>query len=224
MNIAVLGTGIVGKTIAEALNKLGHSVIIGTRSVEAKLNETSDKGSFSDWLKEHPAIALATFEDACKSSELLVNCTPGMQSVNIISGINTSFLSGKVLVDIANPLDFSNGMPPILTPGNTDSLGEQLQRTFPELRVVKTLNTMNCFIMVHPERVPGEHHVFLCGNDAAAKTETRSLLSGFGWKETSMIDLGDISNARGTEQLLPIWIRLWQALGTADFNFHIQKA
>lgn len=224
MKIAVLGTGMVGKTLAEALNKTGHTVTIGTRDVEAKMAASGDKGSFVDWLKEHPEIQLATFEAACEAAELLVNCTPGMHSVAILSGIDARFLDGKILVDLANPLDFSNGMPPTLNPGNTDSLGEQLQRTFLSLRVVKTLNTMNCGIMVNPQRVPGAHDVFVCGNDADAKTTTRQLLHGFGWQEESIIDLGDISNARGTEQLLPIWIRLWQALGTAEFNFHIRKA
>jgi predicted dinucleotide-binding enzyme len=113
-------------------------------------------------------------------------------------------------------------MPPSLFVCNTDSLGETIQRTYPELRVVKALNTMNCQIMADPARVPGMHHVFVSGNDAAAKDQVKKLLASFGWRD--IIDLGDITTARGTEQMLPIWIRLWGALGTADFNFAIVRA
>ena len=105
-------------------------------------------------------------------------------------------LAGKILIDVANPLDFSGGMPPTLTPCNTDSLGESLQREFPNAKVVKTLNTCNCKVMVDPARVPGEHDLFICGNDAGAKDQVRTLLREFGW--TSIIDLGDITNARAT--------------------------
>ena len=127
------------------------------------------------------------------------------------------------MIDIANPLDFSQGMPPSLNPANTDSLGEQIQKRFPEVKVVKTLNTMNAYLMVNPSMVKGEHNVFVCGNDSNSKERTKEILQSFGWKDNQVIDLGDISNSRGTEMLLPIWLRLWNALGTAEFNFHIQK-
>lgn len=130
-------------------------------------------------------------------------------------------LSGKVIIDIANPLDFSKGMPPILSPGNIDSLGELIQRTFPKAKVVKTLNTMNCFLMVNPAAIADDHNVFLSGNDADSKSIAKEILKSFGWQERNMIDLGDITTARGTEQLLPIWIRLHGALKTPMFNFKI---
>ncbi|MFO0399000.1 MAG: NADPH-dependent F420 reductase, partial [Sphingobacteriia bacterium] len=120
-------------------------------------------------------------------------------------------------------LDFSQGMPPSLNPTNTDSLGEQIQRAFPDARVVKTLNTMNARIMVTPTIVKGPHNVFVCGNDAAARDSVKDLLKSFGWQADQILDLGDITAARGTEMLLPVWLRLWGTLGTADFNFHIQQ-
>ncbi|MCB0847753.1 MAG: NADP oxidoreductase, partial [Bacteroidetes bacterium] len=128
-----------------------------------------------------------------------------------------------ILVDIANPLDFSQGMPPSLNPVNTDSLGEQIQAAYPELKVVKTLNTMNANIMVNPALVPGNHSVFVSGNEENAKEKVKELLQSFGWAAENIIDLGDITTARGSEMLLPIWLRLWNALGTANFNFHIQQ-
>jgi predicted dinucleotide-binding enzyme len=118
-------------------------------------------------------------------------------------------------------LDFSKGMPPTLSICNTDSLGEQIQRTFPKVKVVKSLNTLNAYLMVNPGLLPEPTNIFLNGNDTGAKAEVRKLLVTFGWKDEYIIDMGDISTARGTEQLLPIWVRLWGTLQTPMFNFKI---
>ena len=127
-----------------------------------------------------------------------------------------------MLIDVANPLDFSQGFPPSLNPVNTDSLGEQIQRAFPEARVVKTLNTMNASVMVDPASVAGgDHSVFVSGNDADAKGIVSGLLKDFGHRD--IIDLGDITTARGAEMVLPIWVRIWGALGTGAFNFKIAR-
>ncbi|MEM6299988.1 MAG: NADP oxidoreductase, partial [Bacteroidota bacterium] len=149
--------------------------------------------------------------------------TGGMVSIAALEMAGEEYLNGKLLIDIANPLDFSNGMPPSLNPVNTDSLGEQIQKRFPEAKVVKALNTMNARLMVEPSLVQGDHNVFICGNDEAAKNQTTEILKSFGWSESQILDLGDITNSRGTEMLLPIWLRVWSAIGTADFNFHIQR-
>ncbi|MGW6394957.1 NADPH-dependent F420 reductase [Streptomyces sp. NPDC055103] len=228
MRYAVLGTGIVGRTIAAKLASLGHEVVIGTRDPQATLSRTEPDGygnpPFAEWLGVHDRIRLETFADAAAFGETLVNTTAGDGSLQALETAGAANLAGKVLIDIANPLDFSQGIPPSLNPVNTDSLGEQIQRAFPETKVVKTLNTMNCQIMVQPSRVTGEHTVFVSGNDAGAKQAVTDLLISFGWPESSVIDLGDISTARGTEMLLPIWLRLWGAVGHADFNFHIAGA
>jgi 8-hydroxy-5-deazaflavin:NADPH oxidoreductase len=124
---------------------------------------------------------------------------------------------------VANPLDFSQGYPPHLTVSNTDSLAEQIQRALPETFVVKSLNTVNAAVMMDPSRVPGRHTVFVSGNDKHAKGRVSDLLRSLGWQ--SIIDLGDISSARAAEQLLPLWVRLYTALGnTADFNIAVMKA
>jgi predicted dinucleotide-binding enzyme len=128
-----------------------------------------------------------------------------------------------VLIDVANPLDFSRGMPPSLLVSNTDSLAEQIQRGFPEARVVKTLNTMNCEVMVDPARLPGEHDVFVAGDDDAAKEKVRELLASFGWPSDRIVDLGDITAARATEMYLPLWLRLFGALQTGDFNIKVVR-
>lgn len=226
MKIAVLGTGMVGRTIAGALAGRGHSVVIGTRDPQATLARTEPDmmgaAPFAQWHAVNAGIEVAAFADAAAGSEIIVNATNGGASLAALSAAGSGNLAGKVIMDISNPLDFSQGMPPSLNPVNTDSLGEQIQRSFPEAKVVKTLNTMNAAVMVDPASVAGgDHSVFVSGNDAEAKETVTGLLKAFG--HTDVIDLGDITTARGSEMLLPIWLRLWGALGNADFNFKIAR-
>jgi predicted dinucleotide-binding enzyme len=162
-----------------------------------------------------------TFAEAASFGEMVFNCTSGMVSLEALRSGGSANLAGKVLVDVANPLDFSHGMPPTLSVCNSDSLGEQIQRAFPDAKVVKALNTMNAGVMVNPSSVPGDHDVFICGNDAGAKSQTSDLLRSFGWR--TIVDLGDISGARGVEMLLPLWLRLMGTFKTATFNFHIAR-
>ncbi|QCB95611.1 NADP oxidoreductase [Arthrobacter sp. PAMC25564] len=226
MKIAVLGTGTVGPTIAGALAGLGHEVVIGTRDPEATLARTGPglmgAAPFAQWHAGHSQIGVATFADAAAGAEIVVNATNGGGSLDALTAAGAANLAGKVLVDVANPLDFSQGMPPSLNPVNTDSLAEQIQRAFPEARVVKTLNTMTASVMVDPAGVAGgEHSVFVSGNDVDAKETVTWLLKGFGHRD--IIDLGDITTARGAEMIMPLWLRLWGALGTGHFNFKIAR-
>ena len=127
------------------------------------------------------------------------------------------------MMDISNPLDFSNGFPPSLFVSNTDSLGEQIQTAYPDLKVVKTLNTMSNPIMVNPKLFKGDHTVFMSGNDEEAKSTVSNVLQSFGWEAHNIFDLGDISTARGTEMILPIWLRMYGKLQTPLYNFHINS-
>lgn len=226
MEIAVLGTGMVGQTIAARLAELGHDVTIGTRDVPATLARTAADGMgtppFSAWHAAHPQVALATFAEAAATADLVVNASSGAASIDVLTAAGTDNLAGKVIVDIANPLDFSHGVPPTLLVKDTDSLGEQIQRVFPEAKVVKTLNTMNAYLMADPRQLAdGDHTVFVSGDDADAKRTVTELLRGFG--HTDIIDLGDITTARGTEMLLPVWLRLWGSLGTPLFQFKVVR-
>jgi predicted dinucleotide-binding enzyme len=228
MRIAVLGTGVVGRTLADRLAGLGHDVVMGTRDVDATLARTESDSlgqpPLAAWHAEHPGIRLLIFAAAAGHGETVVNATSGMGALGALQAAGEANLAGKVLIDVSNALDFSGGMPPVLKPANTDSLGEQIQRAFPEAKVVKALNTMNCQIMVDPARIPGEHNAFVCGNDAAAKAAATEFLASFGWPREAIIDLGDIGASRGTEMVLPLWLRLMQAFGHADFNFAVQRA
>jgi predicted dinucleotide-binding enzyme len=225
MNIGVLGTGGVGQTIAAKLADGGHAVMIGTRDVAATLARTQPDGAgdppFSAWLQAHPTIRLGTFAEAGAHGDVLFHATAGYAALDSLKAIGEAHLSGKILIDITNPLDFSKGMPPSLFISNTDSLAEQMQGMFPGLKVVKSLNTMTAALMVNPQALAGgDHHVFVSGNDAGAKAAVSGYLKDwFGWQH--IIDLGDITTARGTEMLLPVWVRLWGALQTPMFNFKI---
>jgi predicted dinucleotide-binding enzyme len=217
MRIGVLGTGSVGRTIASKLVELGHEVTMGSRS--------ADSEGLREWLDgAGPRASGGTFAEAAAAGELLFNCTAGAASLDALAAAGAENLAGKVLVDVANALDFSAGMPPTLTVCNDDSLGERIQAAFPGARVVKALNTINSQVMVDPGRVPGAHSIFVCGNDAAAKEQASELLQSFGWSAEQIVDLGDIAAARGTEMYLPLWLRLMGALGTADFNIEIRVA
>lgn len=165
-----------------------------------------------------------TFADAAAFGEAVFNCTNGMAALSALEAAGTDNLAGKVLVDVANPLDFSHGMPPTFSVCNDDSLGEQIQRAFPDTRVVKALNTMNCTLMVDPGRLPEPTNVFLSGDDAEAKGLVRGLLESFGWGAEGIVDLGGIATARGTEMWLALWLRIMGATGSGAFNIKIVPA
>lgn len=226
MNIGVLGTGIVERTLSAKLAQLGHSVTIGTRDPARTLARTEPdflgNPPFSVWHQQNHHIRLVTFAEAASFGEILLNCTAGAASLEALRLAGENNLNDKVLIDVANPLDFSKGMPPTLTVCNSDSLGEQIQRAFPQVKVVKTLNTITASLMINPALVPGGHDIFVSGNDAAAKAQVADLLRyEFGWQ--SVIDLGDISTARGVEMLLPVWLNLLSVLQTPLFNFKIAR-
>jgi predicted dinucleotide-binding enzyme len=225
MKIAVLGTGMVGQAVAARLASLGHDVTVGTRDPERTLGRTDPDGMgnppFSAWASSHRRVPVATYADAAAQAELVVNATSGPGALPALEQAGAEHLAGKVLIDISNPLDFSNGFPPTLFVKDTDSLGEQIQRAFPQARVVKTLNTMTASLMVHPDLLGEDSTAFVSGDDADAKATVTDLLKGIGHRD--VIDLGDISTARGTEMLLPVWLRLMGALGTPMFNFKIAR-
>jgi 8-hydroxy-5-deazaflavin:NADPH oxidoreductase len=226
MRFGILGTGVVGKTLADRLDGMGHEVMVGTRDPEETMSrsEPDQYGNppFSSWQEEHPRVRLATFGEAAVHGEMVVNATSGVVSLGALEMAGEDNLNGKVLIDVSNPLDFSRGMPPTLWVSNTDSLGERIQRRFPEAKVVKTLHTMNAYLMVDPTQLAGaDHTVFVSGDDTEAKAKVTNLLRSFGW--TDIIDLGDITTARGTEMIMPIWLRLFGALQKPIFNFKIVR-
>ena len=215
MRIGILGTGVVGQTLGKKLVALGHDVRMGAR--------TANNEKAAGWVQANGERASqGTFADAASFGEIVFNCTSGMASLEALKQAGARNLDGKILIDVANPFDFSKGMPPTLSVCNTDSLGEQIQRAFPNARVVKTLNTINTNVMVDPTLVPGDSDVFVSGDDASAKAKVTEILTKwFGWR--SVIDLGDITSARATEMVLPLWLRLFSTYKTPNVNIHIVR-
>jgi predicted dinucleotide-binding enzyme len=216
MKLGVLGTGSVGQTIGSKLVALGHEVTLGARDA------TNEKAAA--WTKAAgPKASQGTFADAAAAGEILFNCTSGAASLEALRSANEANLRGKLLVDVSNPLDFSKGMPPTLFTPSGDSLAEQIQRAFPDVKVVKALNTVAATLMVDPGNVAGgEHDALICGNDAGAKAKVTEILRGwFGWKH--VVDVGDLTAARGTEAYVLLWIHLYGALQTPSFNVHLVR-
>ena len=217
LKYAVLGTGMVGNTLATKLASLGHEVRMGARTAH---NEKA-----AAWAAENGELAgHGTFDDVARWADRVIFAVNGASILEVADAVTNSAVSGKTVIDVTNPLDTSNGMPPTLIAelSNTTSAGEALQARLPEAKVVKTLNTMNHLIMVDPARIPGQHDVFLCGDDEAAKADVLTMLDEFGW--TNPIDLGPLVAARGTEGLMPFWLRMWGVVGNADFNYRIVRA
>ena len=192
----------MGTTIAGKLRELGHDVLIGSRSA---------------------GDDAVPFADAAAHGELVFNCTNGAASLDALNAAGAENLSGKVLVDVSNALDFSQGPPPIVGVSIDDSLGERIQRAFPEAKVVKALNTMNTNVMVDPSVIAGEHDVFVSGNDEEAKARVVELLESFGWPADRILDLGDITAARGQELYVAFWVRLMGPAGGPSFNIHVVR-
>jgi predicted dinucleotide-binding enzyme len=205
----------VGNTIGSKLISLGHNVMMGSRTAG---NEKATAWAASQGI----SASNGTYADAAAFGELIFNCTSGIGSMEAFKQAGAANINGKVVIDISNPLDFSKGMPPSLSVCNTDSLSEQLQREFPEAKIVKTLNTVNCNIMVNPAMLAGDHDMMLCGNDIDAKVTVKDILMNwFGWK--TVHDLGDLTGARGMEMWLPLWLRFMMTTGTANFNIRLVK-
>jgi predicted dinucleotide-binding enzyme len=217
MKIAILGTGMVGNTLATKLVQIGHQIMMGSR--------TANSSAGHEWLRSVGGKAkIGTFADAAAFGEIVFDCTNGANSLDALRQAGAANLREKILIHVSNPLDFSTGQP-TLTVCNTDSLGEQVQREFPDSLVVKALNTMNCALMIQPSLLPGDHNLFICGNDAAAKGEvTGWLCEWFGWKNTNIVDLGDITGSRGMEMWMPIWLRLFGKFGHPRFNLRLVLA
>ncbi len=211
MHHAVLGTGMVGRTIAARLVELGHDVRLGTR-------DPATTRAREDW-GDVPGAPLVTFAEAADGADLVVHAGSGATALDLLA--QAGDLAGRIVVDISNPLDFSAGFPPTLTVKDTDSLGEQIQRAFPDSFVVKTLNTLTADLMAHPDRLPEPSSVFVSGDDPAAKERVTALLTEMGHED--VIDLGGIETARGVEMWLPLWLRLMGTLGTAEFNIKVVR-
>jgi len=220
-NYGIFGTGVVGQTIGSKLLELGHHVRLGSRDAAnadaaawVTAAEAADAGG---------RASQGTFSDAAAFGDVLINATSGDGTPHAVAAAGAANLAGKMLIDVSQPLDFSNGFPPSLSVPSTDSLGARLQRAHPDVKVVKALATVNAAVMVDPARVPGQHNLFIAGDNDEAKAEVRDLLASFGWPAGRVIDLGGIESARAIEAYILVWVYVYSALGTADFNIEVHR-
>lgn len=195
IRIAVLGQGTVGRALARRFAELGHEVSVGTRS-------------------------LGTYGAAAAAGELVVNATAGVGSREALEAAGAENLAGKVILDVANVIERSDDGVAVGVPGG--SLAEELQEAFPDARVVKALNTVNADVMIDPSTIPGEHVLFLCGDDADAKAQVRMLLEELGWPGQRLLDLGPLRAARAMEGYLLLWLGLMGVVGHAHFNIAVE--
>lgn len=225
MKIGILGGGGVGQTLATGLKAKGHDVVIGIRAVtdEALTKPRQQVVPLADWQKATDG-RVVTLAEAAAHGEVVINATQGQSSLEALAAAGAANLKGKILIDVANPLDFSAGMPPFIARdyAGPTSLGEQIQAAYPDTYVVKAFNTIAAAIMVNPGLVPGAHDFILAGNSADAKAKVADIARGFGWQH--FLDLGDIVGARASEAHLALWVRLWTTTGTPMLNIHVAKA
>ncbi|MFE0106131.1 NADPH-dependent F420 reductase [Streptomyces sp. NPDC059009] len=217
MRYAVLGTGMVGRQLGGKLVELGHEVMMGSRG--------KDNPAALEWAREAgPRASTGTFAEAAEFGDAVIEAVGGQVARAALEAAGAERLAGKLVIDVSNPLEMTDGDVRLVVPEGQDSVGAQLQRAFPEARVVKTLNTLNASVMTDPALVPGEHQVFVSGDDAAAKREAVELLGSFGWPAERVIDLGGIESARAVELMMPLWLTLFRKHGDAMFNWQIQRA
>jgi 8-hydroxy-5-deazaflavin:NADPH oxidoreductase len=207
MKIAILGTGAVGPALGKAFRAAGHQVTIGTRDPE----QTKQR---EEWAGID--LPLAAYQDL--DADVIINATNGSGSLPALQAVGEA-LNGKVVIDASNPLDFSQGFPPSLFVSNTDSLAEQLQREFPEARVVKMFNTITNQVMINPQGLGADSTIFVAGNDESARQAAAALAADLGW--TDVFDLGDLTAARGLEMFIPLWVRIFAQLGRPEFNIKL---
>jgi 8-hydroxy-5-deazaflavin:NADPH oxidoreductase len=225
MKISILGTGMVGQNLALAFAAKGHDIMIGTRDPAASVTNTAPNAygqpGFGTWYQAQSGLELGSYHQAMVFGEIIINATNGLVTLEVLKQGQADKVGSKILIDVANKLQPVAGGMPMALANDEGSLGEEIQTAFPNLRVVKSLSTMNTHIMGNPALVAGDSSVFIAGNDSDAKAVTRALLVDFGW--TDIIDLGDIKGARGVEMMMAIWLRLWGVIGNTPFNFKIVR-
>jgi predicted dinucleotide-binding enzyme len=226
MKIGIIGSGAVAQTLGAKLIELGHDVVLGTRD-PSKLDEKKNMAAtLREWLAKtgqgQKKGKVVTFAEAAAHGELLISAVHGQNTIEALQIAGADKIGPKVLIDTGNELDFSKGMPPGALASQSNCLAERIQAAFPNLKVVKSLNTIGAPVMVAPQALAGgEHTVFVSGNDPAAKAAVAEVLKSFGWKD--VLDLGDISSARGPEMYMAMWLRLWGATGTAMVNVKVVR-
>ena len=201
--------------MADGFIELAHTVKIGSRDPNQK--------KVIEWIDKHDKEGRAssgTFAEAASFGELNILATSWAGTADAIRMVDPQNFAGKVLIDVTNPLEFSEGMPPRLAIGYADSAGETVQRMLPNSKVVKAFNTVGNPHMVHPNFPGGPPTMFICRNDESQKNVIDNILTKFGWET---IDIGGIEAARLLEPLALVWITHYFRTGTGDHAFKLLR-
>jgi predicted dinucleotide-binding enzyme len=213
--VAVLGSGVVGRRLAAGFKSRGHDVMIGTRD--------PDKADLREWLNGDGAgVRTGSFGEAATHGELLVLAVLGDAALAAINEAGAENFAGKVVIDAMNPLDFSGGFPPKLSISGADSLGERVQAALTDARVVKAFNTIGNEYFVDPRFSEGAPTMLIAGNDGDAKATVSAVLSDFGWSD--VIDIGGIEGSRELEAICIAWVKIGGARGSFDHGFKLLVA
>jgi len=206
MKIGVIGSGDVGRAIADGLVESGHDVMIGTRDTQ--------KSELKSWRKKHDKHkSLGSTTEAANYGDMAILAIAWHATEDVLSQIRPE-LAGKVVVDVTNPLVYNDDEAPELSIGHTMSGGEIVQHSLPDSHVVKTLNIINHAHMVQPKYKKGNPTMFVCGNNQSAKAHTVEMLIDMGWKD--IVDIGPIEKSRLLEPLCLLWIEYGVSRGTWD--------
>lgn len=210
--IGILGSGDVGYALARGFSRHGYEVVVGSR----------DPAKLADLVEETGGkVRAGTFAQAAAHGEVVVLALNGAGAASALDMAGIRSFDGKLVLDATNPLDFSNGMPPGLFVGTTDSLGERIQRQIPQAKVVKCFNTVSNVQMVDPKFDEGTPPMLICGDDADAKKQTEALLHDLGWP--GVMDVGGIDGARWLEALVPLWVRVGASMNVWTHSFKVVR-
>jgi 8-hydroxy-5-deazaflavin:NADPH oxidoreductase len=210
MKIGIIGSGVVGQTLAAGFLRHGHEVEIGTR----------DPAKLKDWSAKHPGIRVKTFAEAAAFGDVVVLAVAGQVALEAVKLVGPKALRGKTVIDACNPI---GGGPPVngvlsYFTTLTDSLMERLQKAYPEAHFVKAFNSVGNAQMVNPQFAGGRPTMFICGNDAGAKKTVTQILDQFGWDTE---DMGAVEAARAIEPLCMLWCI--PGVGKGDWSPHAFK-
>ncbi len=213
MQIGIIGSGDVARSLGVGFVTTGHRVQLGSRHPDAE--------PLRAWrARVGDAGSIGTFAEAGDFGDLLVLATHGVHNPEAIEATGRARFDGKVLIDVTNPLEFDAAGRPKLAIGGTDSAGERVQRLLPRARVVKAFNTVGHALMFRPKLPGGPPDMFLCGNDPSAKAEVEEILHTFGW---TPIDVGGIEGARMLESLCQLWLIAARQVGSWDVAFRLLR-
>ena len=211
MKIGIIGSGDVAQSLGKGLVDAGHSVMLGTRD--------TTKRELAPWRKKSDkSRLLGSTTEAASYGEIAILAVAWHAAEDVLAQVRPQ-LSGKVVIDITNPLVYNDDSAPSLSIGHTISAGEVVQQSLPDSHVVKTLNIVSHTHMVKPKYTEGLPVMFVCGNNDSAKKQAHEILLELGWSDS--LDIGGIEKSRLLEPMCLLWVEYGIVRNTWDHAFAV---